>query len=408
MKHIACSRLWYDLTIRIPHREIINCCKTQQEPWKSPDESLEYIKKYKHDIFNKRPHLVNEKQNMIKNNKLPDICYTCKDSWPNSFWHSRNDWQKKDWKYSELTNLLKEDKIKFVELMLSTTCNMSCMYCSSHYSNTWAKILNEDPLDSTETWKNEILESLYTYIKSKDSNGIYYNFLGGEPLLDINILTVVENLLKIHQEKNDKNISISFNTNLNVKSKIIDNLLNHVKKYPNVRWIFCVSIDATEAVGSEIRDGLDWKLFENNLHRLFKSNAVDVFFVPATNFLSVKYHTQLLKWIFSLYNQYKHPSQKRYIGKNIVKWPNAMNPASLPHEYKKYLNESIDFMKTIDYNEKDTYIKHLKAIEDIISTKRSTKILEENKKWFEKQGTIKNKNYFEIFPFLNSALTKDD
>lgn len=197
MKHIICSKIYSDINIRIPTKQIVNCCKRIQ--YTQP--SLEEIKELKTGIFHNRPENLNDKEYILKNNSLSDACRYCKANWPNSIWNTWNVWKDKDWTNDELDLLSNKDHTKYIEIMLGTTCNMSCIYCSEDSSSVWADLKNIPRQSNNIEWQNAVLENLYEFIKNNDHSHLTYSFLGGEPLLQWELFDILENILSIHREK---------------------------------------------------------------------------------------------------------------------------------------------------------------------------------------------------------------
>jgi organic radical activating enzyme len=400
--------MWTDVNINIPTKEIKNCCKRQ-----SAKISLEDLKTYGKNIFTKHELLENDKRFMIQENKLPDACYGCKITWPNSLWSVWNLWKEKEWSKDELYRLIDEDKVYQIEIMLGITCNQACMYCTEYVSSKWADIKRID-IKPDDEWENLALTNLYNYIENdryNDSNSILYNFLGGEPFLEPKIFEVIENLIKIHKDKNVqyKRININMTTNLNIKPKTIDRYLEMVSGNREISWSLSASIDSLGKQGEEIRDGLIFSRFEHNLEKIYESNMfTTISLLPSVSALSIPNKIDLIKWFFNLSFRYKKPNEFGHsfnIASNIVTWPDAMHPGILTDEYKSEIDKCINYIDNLDSTSNtQKYKNHLINLRNIIGTKRQTSYLESSRKWYQDQGRLKGKDYFEIFPFLNVIL----
>jgi sulfatase maturation enzyme AslB (radical SAM superfamily) len=227
MKHIACSKIWTDINLNIPTKEIRNCCKKQ--PAKL---SVDELKSLGIDSFTKHSVLIKDKQFLVDNNELPNGCYYCKSTWPNAIWNNWNIWKNKEWSAEELVELPSKDYVKQIEIMLGITCNQTCMYCTAEVSSAWAN-LKQIPIVTDTNWQDTALKNLYGYIETNrcnDSNYLWYNFLGGEPLLEPKIFKVIETIIDIHSRNfiKDKKIVFNMTTNLNVKPKTIDRYIELV------------------------------------------------------------------------------------------------------------------------------------------------------------------------------------
>lgn len=395
MKNIACSKFWTDLNIRCHLKQITHCCRRTYY-----DVGYEEIDQYQKDLFNNHPAILDERKRMIDTNELTEGCESCNLSWPNSDWHSWNEWQDKDWTLEELENLKTDDKISRIEISFSNKCNFSCMYCSHYYSSTWAKLTN-NLIVSDNNWTEKIIDALYHYINIEKK--YRFGFIGGEPLLDLEVLNNIEKLIsKIHLNTDNE---IYIITNLGVKEKTLNNFLNLTKKYPKINWRISVSIDSLQKNGEIIRDGLNLTTFLSNLNLVVNANSITkLTFLPTISTLNISTLEDTIIWMLDQKKNIENVSNISVgIGSNAVIDPLAMNPAILPDSYKTYLDACIERLGT---QHKD-FKRHLQTIKNKIGTERNTKTLESCKKWYKEQGLIKNKDYFEFFPQLNDILAID-
>jgi hypothetical protein len=410
MKHIVCSKMWTDINLNIPTKEIRNCCKRQPSKL-----SVEDLKLFGEKSFTEHKILVQDKKFMIESNEFPSSCYYCKSTWPNSIWNNWNIWKERNWHESELKNLYNLDMIEQIEIMLGITCNQTCMYCTEDVSSLWAD-LKGIPIVQDNEWEEVALKNLFNYIEKnrcKDDKNVWYNFLGGEPLLEPRIFNVLETIIDIHNRNfvSGKLITFNMTTNLNVKPKTIQRYLEIVDRNPNYRWTMSVSIDTVGRQGEEIRDGLIFARLESNLETLFSCKKFsNINILPSASCLSIPTQHELISWFLDLALKYK--TVKEYgdnwsIGTNVVTWPEAMHPGVLPETYRKNLDKCIEIMDRVKEGNQEVvkdYIIHLNNLKSMVGSKRSRQHLSEFKNWYESQGKLKNKNYFEIFPFLKEIL----
>lgn len=408
MKHKVCSKLWTDINVRIPTKQILNCCKRMQYSEPTIDE----INELGTDIFHRRTENLADKKLFIENNELNSACGYCKESWPNSIWNSWNRWKDRDWTQDELDQLIDQDYTNYIEIMLGNTCNMSCMYCDERSSSTWADIKKTAKVNN-DAWKQAIMENLYAYIEQQDLNTaipnlmnnhkMFYNFLGGEPLLDWEIFDVLERILAIHRKKGESGHAVSITSNLNIKPKLLERFMKLVDDSSDFSWIVSASIDAPGEYGENIRDGLSWDLFEQNSKTLLLADNIScVSFLPTISSLSIPKHPELVSWILNIVEENNIPDNKWDIGVNAVDYPQALSPKILPKDYVKYIDEAIDIIQP---KYPDNYhINWLLDVRTQIGERRSLEDLQKAKKWFILQGQLKNKDYFEIFPMLKDIL----
>lgn len=393
MKNIACSKFWTDLIIRGHLEEITHCCRRTY--FHIP---LEVLENYKENLFNNHPLIIDERSKMIKTNELTEGCYSCSKSWPNSDWHSWNEWQDKEWSKNELDILPFENKINKIEISFSNKCNFSCMYCGPQYSSTWAKIIGQDVRKSNSIWLETALEALYNFIDNEKK--YKFGFIGGEPLLDLEVIDNIKKLIEKINKSTGNQIYII--TSLGVKEKTLKNFLNLTEQYSNIDWRIAVSIDSIFENGTIIRDGLNLDLFYKNLDLVLQSDSVaSCGFLPTMSALNIKTLKETTKWFIEKQKTAKIPVT---IKANAVEQPFSMNPAILPEHYKIYVQDSIDLLEN---NFKD-FKRHLEVIKNKIGTQRTKQNLISAKSWYQLQCKIKNKNYFDLLPELNEILDLDN
>lgn len=405
MKRIACSRMWSDVNIRVPLQQISNCCK--RLPYNTPESVLE---EYGSTVFAERPHLIQDRIQVLETNKLDDKCQACINTWPNSPWKSFNRWRDQEWSSDQIKILPYEDRVQRVELMLSNTCNMTCMYCSSEFSSSWQKLNADNAIHVSDSWLDLMLEALYVFVSTRKNNNIVFSFLGGEPLLEPKMFPVLDMLLDAIKVSGTTGHRIQIISNLNLKPKVINNFLSKVKQAPDIFWEINASIDAVGYPGTVIRDGLDWSLFEHNVESILACQEVKyVDFLSTMTCLNVPYYKEMLEWIFDQAKRHRgldNFSKSWYTTCWPVTDPEQLFPGMLPAKYKSSILDCISFAKTANIpNAKE--LKHdLENLHNMIGTCRSLDHIESARKWFEQQSTIKGKNYFEIFPHLTDILTE--
>lgn len=394
MKHIACSKMWTDVNLHLPLKQIRNCCKRRPA---TLDDTINLSNHYQ---------IVEDKKFVIQHNELPKNCNHCIETWPDSIYNTWNEWKDNDWDNEQLNNLIDADLTSRIEIMLSTTCNQTCMYCTENFSSSWANLKNI-PIIEDINYKQNVLNNLYSYLRNKDSlDNMVYSFLGGEPLLDTQLFNVIEQLEHIN---GDRPHSILITSNLNVKPKLIEKYLSIISK-SNAQWHINCSLDTIGIQGEVIRDGLDFTLFESNLKTLFDSKLLSsIRLLPSVNCLSIPTMYSMYQWFFELVNHYDYTFGAEYgITINYVMKPDAMSVGLTPIHYRNEIFKCIELIQNIQRSDKkytDNHVIHLTNMINLLGTTRSKETIEMARIWYIKQGMYKHKNYFDIFPFLDELLT---
>ena len=164
-------------------------------------------------------------------------------------------------------------KVRFMELMLDSTCNMMCKMCKPTQSSKWASAKNLlSDLDKIDTSNEEhhkisgssVNKNLFPVLENTDlSNLVHINIVGGEPFYSKNFIK----LLKILDEKRGlENIIVGLNTNASIfpNNELLE-LLASTRKL-NIK----LSLDAVGNLASYIRHGMPWNLIENNVKKFIK------------------------------------------------------------------------------------------------------------------------------------------
>jgi sulfatase maturation enzyme AslB (radical SAM superfamily) len=402
MKHLVCSNMWNHIGINVAQQNITHCCKmTHVELTKDDLQNLD-------GELNRVSYFVDQKKQFVDTNSLPETCRKCSETWPNSVWKTWNKWQDKDWTKQELDLLISSDKTRNIDIFLSTTCNLACTYCNEGYSSRWAEIKGLARTEDEE-WKQLMLNNLYKYIEKYHANYVRedrmsYSFLGGEPLLNLEIFDVLQNIMSLYAAPT-KRVQFNITTNLCVKPKVVENLLELIKRNPGFTWVITPSIDAVGKRAEEIRDGLDFELFASNLKTLADSKLIDSINIqPAVNCVSVKYYSELIDWLTTIFDPQQF-GETWNIRNNLVLAPLPMIVNVLPDNYKQYIDNCIQSTNVLkDGVSKIELCEHLENVKNNIGTRRDTDAKDRVRKFFEKYGALKNKDYFELFPELKDIL----
>lgn len=385
MTKAICSKMWTDVDIRMPANRIANCCKS----WQWENYTPEQIREMGASFFNARPELVKDKSIMLKKNKLPPNCGECAAQFPGGYFGGNNVWLNRDWTKKDIKHIKRNDLTSHIEIMLSTTCNMSCMYCNENVSSTWAEIKGTEKTTGDKQWKDAVFENLYRYIPTLDRQ-MFFNFTGGEPLLDWDIFDIIERIVRLADKRFRHQIMIT--SNLNIKPKLLERFFQVVDCSPNVEWRMTISID--EVGKSHLRDGLLWDRFEQNINAVANNKNIElVNFLPAITNLSIPGHTKLVKYL------QKIKTKGRFqIGNNMVYGPQSLSLTIAPQHFKDYLKEAADAVKDKNHS------RFLTSCIDSIGIERTPENINRAKEFFNEQSKWKNVDYFKIYPHLEKIL----
>lgn len=151
---------------------------------------------------------------------------------------------------------VKDSHLQNLDIRWSTTCNLSCTYCSHDASSQWSS-LKKIPIDRLDY--SNTLQDIINFIDENKSSIKNLGLLGGEPLLQ------KENNLLL--DVISDTVHINLITNLSVpleNNKIFEKLLS--KKH--VAWD--ISFDTIEDRFEYVRHGANWDQQLKNIRYLQK------------------------------------------------------------------------------------------------------------------------------------------
>lgn len=397
-----CSRLWTDINIHVHRKEITNCCRRRQK--RIP--TVEDFKKLGADFWLLRPEVKQDKEHFLEARDFPVGCGECGEYHPDSRYTTHNKWVDMDESFYE--NLGLEDHVAQIEIGLSSLCNMTCMYCIPEVSSQWAKKLGIAPLETDKEWEDAMFESLYAFIEKKltQVGRVSYTFLGGEPLLEPRCLEIMEKISELHHAS--QTIRIEFVHNGNVGPSTLQKFIDLTQKYDYIEWEVSLSTEAIGERAEHIREGLSWKRFETNLCRLLEQTDIKVCILPSWNALAIPTMLEFHKWALDLFLKYRDIDGLNHtwgIHMNTIYHPSPMNVGILPVEFRKYCDETIEWIESIIGDRTtswrlNTYLKQIEGIRNNIGKIRDPGKLSRVKKWYKEQEKIHNRKYWETFPEL--------
>ena len=256
---------WADngLAIIDTHSDVYPCCQIRGEHGKGTVNNYPNISRLKtlDEVHNSNSFRTIRKKLKTGHNHE---CSSC--------WHIEKAGKQSRREYFSSSEFyrLGDEGIKFMELMLDSTCNMMCKMCKPTQSSKWAsakKLLSDlDIIDTSNERHHKITGSsvnknLFPVLEKTDlSKLVYINIVGGEPFYSKNFVK----LLKLLDEKRGlQNIRIGLNTNASIFPN--NELLKLLVATSKLRIKF--SLDAVGNLASYIRHGMPWNLIENNVKK---------------------------------------------------------------------------------------------------------------------------------------------
>lgn len=147
-------------------------------------------------------------------------------------------------------------RIKKLHLEQSLICNLICISCSPRYSSAWNKDyhLFEDNTPSVQLKKHP--EHVWQDLDFSDLEHIH--FTGGEPLLNIDNLKILEHLDRLGRLES---VTLTYNTN--GTTRVSD---EHIKLWSKAKWVrLHFSLDGTQSTFEYTRYPASWSQVQENI-----------------------------------------------------------------------------------------------------------------------------------------------
>jgi hypothetical protein len=366
-----CSAAWSELNVDFANRTIKHCCKMQEEPF--PDIPTT-------EMWNNSPIITTAREELLKGIETL-ACSYC--------------WKNKKSNYRDIKNQWKsiddfDPEIKIIEVTLDNLCDMSCVYCFEETSSRIAQEIGRPDLIKLKPSKDFVDSFIQFILELSKTQDILLNFSGGEITYSKNFFLFVKKLLSI-DELRQRNIDISVISNCNSLEKKQKDLFDLLDKFPE-SWRFNVAIsnESTGEVAELVRYGLDWQRFQQNFERYIAHPRISyIVLSPTFSVFTVKHMYQYFEYIFQASEKYKEKLVLNMFG-NWTQNPTELDPAKLPAEYKKYVNETLVLFESYKHLFKEKYefsINGLVTLKNRIGTEQFNN--DELENWLENMSNQK-------------------
>lgn len=300
-----CVAPWVNIHIGLSG-EIKPCCHGKPKFGSLQDSNWSYIDGSNIGLKNLREELLSGAN--------PDYCSGCNEKqWYNEF--------SKDGIRDKHTN---DFALKSTDIRWGNTCQLSCTYCNSMNSSTWAQLKSAEKIHPRLF--REQTEPLFQFLNFNKDLLKRVSLVGGEPLL------LNENLDLLELIPESVGVEVITNLNVNLSSnKIYQQLI----KRENVHWY--VSMETVGAQFEFVRRRASWEVQTHNLTKLSQE-------VHST--CQIKLQSQYCVYsalnLRELYNWSKSISN---VEVNLVaglSWPVVLDIFLFPNEFKQQAQAEIN------------------------------------------------------------------
>lgn len=316
-----CVLPWIHLATR-PNGDMRICCVANASGAESGDYTVGLVKmedgkpaNFSHNLpteaFN-NDYMKSVRKTMLAG-EVPASCLKCYKEEEEGI-ASKRIWETGTWYLQEETDiqeLIKETqedgsvpfKLQYLDLRLGHTCNLKCIMCSPHDSSMWVPehkkvfpIFKSDLIRKQMDWKPELFNNYWhenpefweqVYDQIPNIKQLY--FAGGEPLLIKEHKMFLKEIIKRGYAGQ---IGLRYNTN---GILINDEIIEIWKNFKKVK--VGVSLDGMESRVEYIRYPTDWKIVEENLHKLDNTpDNINCNIALAVQILNIKHIPDFIKW----------------------------------------------------------------------------------------------------------------
>ncbi len=318
---------------------------------------------------------------------------------------------------------------EYIEISFSNECNFKCGYCHPKASSRyWKEIDDHGPYDVSSDHRQDIdwfkiyqkeeenpyVEAWWRWWPEVSKTLNILRITGGEPLMHKSTWDLFDRL----EEDPKPHIQIELNSNLGVKPKLVEKLVERVLFLKSIRAIkgfkLYTSIDTWTKRAEYARHGLNLDLWEKNLQYYLTKTHLPVVFMITFNIFGVTSFDTLLQKILEwrkIYNSDKNEIHWQRIRFDTphLKEPAIFDMNILPKkEFMPYMHSHLEFIKSnLDNHDRtkfsDLEYQKFKRVVDYMATTNydEDKLLVARKNfvaWFTEHDRRRNTSLLETFP----------
>ena len=314
--------------------------------------------------------------------------------------------------------------LRTLEIAFDRTCQFACSYCNPAFSSTWVKdIRSNGPYESlVSDGRNHFTHThdsaqLYRFGETNPYTEAFFRWwesdlhhtlqelriTGGEPLMSGETWKLLD-WFKANKGKSKTRLAI--NSNLG-KEVDVDRLLDSIE---GLEVDIYTSNESMGLQAEYIRDGLDWRAWVDNMHKLAGSGKIRGLHVMNTiNALCLDSLPEFIDFMVIL--KHKYGADFPNFTLNILRFPSFQSPLVLSDELRTNYKESL--VKVL-VRYKDTGILHEHEINhiqrlidylDVVKTPHSEafeldKLRNDFKQFYTQYDQRRDKNFTATFPQL--------
>lgn len=333
--------------------------------------------------------------------------------------------------------------LDYLEASFERTCQMACSYCSPVISSSWAKDIRRNgtypilPSDQRNHYQwtcddavlfqpNEINPYTEAFIRWWDTTLHktlkILRITGGEPMMSVYLWKLMDWLV---ENPNKSQCTIHLTTNLSYDTETLNRFLDKCN-YINQPIEIWTSNEAVGAKAEYVRDGLDWKVWEENFHLVLKHPKITHVGICATPCAqSIDGYREFLEWIVNIKKNYGIDKVSHSV--NPLRFPSFQSVLTLPFEIRQsyhnqileYYNENRKLFMVFEQEQITRLLDYIITVERphqekimtnepiTFNTNEKTyftnaELSQDFKKFFDEYDRRRHKNFADTFPNLSN------
>jgi len=367
MNSTYCSKSWTDINIDFEARTVQHCCKSVS--YNFPEVLTE-------EFISKSEKLVERKKQSLEGIAHPD----CQHCWNE---YATGGTAYRDWSNNWNDDIIKEKKIHeinddsfvhHIEIKLDSTCDMSCIYCTSRASSKIAEEegvykenrTNENDYEIFKSWFENFIKQKIKNYSDKNTPNIVVSFLGGEPTASKRFYELVDYIEDISKLHNNINIKVAICTNANSKKFLMDKIINKMNN-SKLDWEIAISNESVGEDAESIRYGLDWGRFSTNFKQYIQHPKVKLIVLsPTITIFNLKSFHLYIKWVHEQFKFYSPDKTFTWVG-NIAYFNDGLSDISyLSKDYLFYIElaekEILKEIHNVSYFDSTQFVTFIDAL----------------------------------------------
>jgi len=420
-----CAAKWYNATIWLGSGMTTSC--HHPLPHKVDVEQVITNPKYLHNTDKKK----SERQQMQQGER-PSGCEYCwkiedmnRDAISDRVYKTKI-YSEQDLDSAFNLNYREDVDLKTLEIAFDRTCQFACSYCNPAFSTTWVNDIRKHGAyqnlisdgrnhfthshDSSQLYKfgetNPYVEAFFKWWESDLHKTLQeLRITGGEPLMSGETWKLLD-WFKSNKGRSKTRLAINSNLGPNVD---VDRLLESID---GLDFDLYTSNESMTSQAEYIRDGLDWNLWIDNMHKLATSKKLRSLHVMCTiNALCLESLPEFLDTLVEMKNQYSRDFPNFTL--NILRFPSFQSPLVLSDEIRtEYRNKLTNFLiKHKGYNylheHEIAHVSRLIDYLDVVKTPHSEAfdlpaLRHDFKQFYTQYDSRRNKNFTSTFPNLTT------